>query len=370
MRGRGGWGQGRPPWWPDDEAWPPRDGPWRHRRGGFARRAGCLFVVVVLLLAGLGAAGAWAIGTAAGVVPGHPAARFLAVVGLIIAAGLIVAGFRAVRRFAAPVDDLIGAAGRIEAGDFAARVPERGSGDVRALARAFNAMSTRLEANEAQRRRFLADVAHELRTPLTVVQGQLEGILDGVYPADAEHLDPVLDEVRDLERLVEDLRTLSLAETGSLVLVREPVEPALLVHDAITSFASVARAAGVTLRADLPADVPAVDLDPGRIRQVLGNLVANAVRHTPAGGSVVVAATVAGGALELTVRDTGTGIAPDLLPRVFDRFVKGEESRGTGLGLAIARDLVVAHGGTITAESAPAGGTTIRIRLPISASGS
>ena len=254
------------------------------------------------------------------------------------------------------------------------RVSEAGPGPVRALARSFNAMSERLDANERQRRRFLADVAHELRTPLTVIQGRLEGVADGVYPADAASLQPALDEVQALERLVEDLRTLSLTETGTLALARESIDPALLVNDVVTAFQPAAVGAGVTLHALLPdpLELPALDVDPVRIRQVLANLVSNALAHTPAGGGVVVSALrsdVGGdppGWVELTVADSGEGMAPELLPRAFERFVKGEGSRGSGLGLAIARDLVVAHGGTITAESEGRGlGTRVRIRLPI-----
>jgi signal transduction histidine kinase len=198
-----------------------------------------------------------------------------------------------------------------------------------------------------------------------------------VYPADAASLQPALDEVRALERLVEDLRTLSLAETGTLVLARESIDPALLVNDVVTAFQPSAAGAGVSLSALLPAplDLPAIDVDPVRIRQVLANLVSNALAHTPAGGSIVVSAlgSSGGGAspgwVELTVADTGEGMAPELLPRAFDRFVKGEGSRGSGLGLAIARDLVEAHGGTIAAESDGRGlGTRVRVRLPVEVS--
>ena len=326
-------------------------------------------MVVLLLAAGLGAAGVWAVGTSAGLLPAPPLVRAGAVVAVVLGLLLIAGVLRGVRRLSAPVDSLIDAAGRIEQGDLSARVAEQGPREVRALARSFNAMSARLDANERQRRRFLADVAHELRTPLTVIQGRIEGVIDGVYPADAAHLEPALDELRALERLIEDLRTLSLAETGTLALVVEPVEPALLVNDVVATFLPAAGAGGVELRASLPADLPTIEADPGRLRQALGNLVSNALAHTPAGGSVVVsAAALAGaeGSLELAVTDTGAGIPADLLPRAFDRFVKGAESRGSGLGLAIARDLVAAHGGVIDAASDGSGrGTRIRVRLPL-----
>lgn len=356
---RGGWGPGagRPPDW---SRWGP------HRR---RRPLGCLVVVALLLAAGLGAAGVWAVGTSAGLLPAPPLVRAGAVVAVVLGLLLIAGVLRGVRRLSAPVDSLIDAAGRIEQGDLSARVAEQGPREVRALARSFNAMSERLDANERQRRRFLADVAHELRTPLTVIQGRIEGVIDGVYPADAAHLEPALDELRALERLIEDLRTLSLAETGTLALAVEPVEPALLVNDVVATFLPAARAARVELRASLPPDLPTIEADPGRLRQTLGNLVSNALAHTPAGGSVVVSAAALAAAessLELAVTDTGAGIPADLLPRAFDRFVKGAESRGSGLGLAIARDLVAAHGGVIDAASdGPGRGTRIRVRLPL-----
>ena len=302
---------------------------------------GCLFVFVVLFVAGIGAAGAWAIGTATGVVHSEPPVRLLAVLALVGAAGLVAAGFRTVRRFAAPVDELIGAAGRIEAGDYAARVPERGPREVRALAGAFNAMSARLEANEQQRRRFLADIAHELRTPLSVVQGQFEGVIDGVYPADAAHLEPVLDEVRDLERLVEDLRTLSLAETGALLLVREPVEPALLVHDALVSFRGLAEAAGVDLRSDV-ARRPAV-------RRARSGAAAPGARQPRRERTAAHAGRRVGrrrratGGRHARAHGPGHGRGDRCRPapaRVRAVRERRGESR-TGLGLAIARDLVV-----------------------------
>jgi len=237
---------------------------------------------------------------------------------------------------------------------------------MRRMARAFRAMSRRLEAAEARRRSFLAEVTHELRTPLTIIRGQAEGIADGVYPADQEHLAPILEATRTLELLTEDLRTLALSEAGALRLEPEPVDLAVLVNDVLASFRPAAEAAGVTISAEVPADLP-VEADPARVRGVLQNLLSNALRHTPAGGSITVAAGREGGSAEVSVRDTGEGIAPELLPRVFDRFVKAPGSPGSGLGLAIARDVVEAHGGAIRAESRPGAGTTIRFSLPLAA---
>jgi signal transduction histidine kinase len=229
-------------------------------------------------------------------------------------------------------------------------------------------MSARLEETETRRRTFLADVTHELRTPLSIIRGQAEAISDGVYPADPAHVAPILDATSTLERLVEDLGTLALSETGSLVLAREPVDLAVLVNASLTSLAGTAEAAGVRLDEDVAADLPTVEADPARLSGVLRNLLANAIRYTPAGGSVRVTAQRSADQVIIEVRDTGAGIAPELLPRVFQRFVKGPGSTGSGLGLAIAHDIVEAHGGTIEATSQGGKGTTIRFTLPIAPS--
>jgi signal transduction histidine kinase len=292
------------------------------------------------------------------------------VLGLFILVGGVVAltaSGRTFQRAAVALDDLVEAAGKVEAGDYAARVDEGRPGPrpVRDLARSFNSMAQRLETNEAQRRTLLADVSHELRTPLTVVQGNLEAILDGVHEADEQHLSAILDETRVLGRLVDDLRTVALSEAGSLPLHREPTDLAILVTDAVGGFRAAADAGGIGLSVEVADDVPLLDVDPVRIREVVSNLVANALRHTPRGGSISINASGAGAGsnVTVTVTDTGTGIDPTLLPHVFDRFTKAADSRGSGLGLAIARGLVEAHGGAITVESSAAG-TTFRFTLP------
>ena len=292
-------------------------------------------------------------------------ATFVAVVFLL----LIFGAGRGMRRFTRPMDDLIDAAGRIERGDYSATIPESGPRELRSVARAFNSMTARLKSSDEQRRSFLADVVHELRTPLTVIRGQAEGIVDGVYAADAEHIAPIVDATRSLEVLVEDLRALALTDTGSLELNREPVDPAELVDETVATFAAQADEARVKLIASAPTELPVVDVDPTRMRSAIGNVIANAIRHTPSGGSVSVSAAVAtaasGGRVVISVTDTGEGIAPDLLPHVFERFVRGAGSKGSGLGLAIAHDITVAHGGTIEVESAAGAGATFRISLPI-----
>jgi len=334
------------------------------------RRLGCLFFLVFLFVVALVTLVAWTVLTALGVVFATEPARLIAIAGLVLGiVGLIGIG-RGLRRIAAPVGDLIDAVGRIEAGDYTVRVPERGPREVRSLGRAVNAMTARLSASDTRRRTFLADVTHELRTPLTVIRGQVEGMIDGVYPADAEHLEPILNETRVLERLVEDLRTLSLAESGSLSLAREPVDVAELIGDVAGAFEPSATAGGVELRVEVATDLPAAMIDPLRIRGVLVNLLANALRHTPAGGVITIAAAGAvpragdGPAVRIEVRDTGTGIPPELLSTVFDRFVKDVDSRGSGLGLAIAKTIVEAHGGSIDVSSSPGQGTSFTLVLP------
>jgi signal transduction histidine kinase len=281
---------------------------------------------------------------------------------LLLFAWLVAA--RSVRRLAARVDEVIDAIGRVADGNLTTRVRERGSRETRALARAFNTMTTRLEAGEEQRRRLLADVSHELRTPLSVVQGNLEALVDGVHPADEPHLLAILDETKVLSRLVEDLRTLSLAESGALALHREAIDVGVLVLETVDSFASQAEPAGIRLEAQVPTGLPLVDADPVRAREILANLIANAIRYTPRGGRVSVDARAEHPAVAIEVRDTGAGIAPDRVDRIFDRFYKSPESRGAGLGLAIAKQLVEAHGGTITAKSVLGEGTDIRFTLP------
>jgi two-component system, OmpR family, sensor histidine kinase BaeS len=358
-------GSPRPPWWPEGEPWPPTRPPWMRYRGRFARRLVLLFAGFIAFVVLLSIA-SYFIGHATGPPQGGPPHGFFWGWGffIVLAVFLVLLAGRRVRRMAAPVDDLVEAAGRIRSGDYSTRVREDGAAELRSVAQAFNAMTAQLEASEKQRRSFLADVTHELRTPLSIIRGQAEGIADGLYPADTVHLSPIVEATQTLERLVDDLRTLALAETGHLQLKREPVDIAALIHDALASFQAQAEAKGVALAADPPAELPTVSADAVRIRGVIANLLANAIAHTPAGGSVRVSAAAADRGVTVSVTDTGEGIPADLLPRIFDRFVKTPGSSGSGLGLAIARDVVTAHGGTITAESAVDSGTTVRFTLP------
>lgn len=288
----------------------------------------------------------------------------LCVSGFVAIVFALVLGGRGVWRLTVPIRDLLEAAGRIEAGDYSARVVERGPREVRAFVRAFNAMSARLQTTDEQRRRLLADVTHELRTPLTVIQGNLEALLDGVYPADSAHLTPILDETHVLSRLIDDLRTLSLAESGNLQLHREPTDIGILMGEAVAAFRTAAGTAGLDLRLTLPDDLPLLNVDPVRIREVLTNLIANALRHTPRGGVIHLNVDWHEQHLAISVSDTGSGISSEALPHIFDRFYKSDSSNGSGLGLAIAKSLVTAHGGDIVAHSAPGRETVIRFTLP------
>jgi signal transduction histidine kinase len=358
----------RPPWWPEDETWPP-SAPlhlrrrWRRSSRGFFWRAGAVLLLVWILGTAVCAGTIWLIGLLSGQTGGSFSPAIW--LPLLLAFILFFALLPGLRRLALPLRDLIDAAQRVQAGDLTPRVRERGPRELRALARAFNSMLDRLLRSERQRRQLLADVTHELRTPVAVLQGNLEGMLDGVYPADTEHLVPLIEETRMLSRLIDDLRTLSLAESGGLVLHREPTDLAVLVGEVLAAFRAQAGASGVALRLEVPDDLPLVEIDPLRIREVLVNLAANALRHTPRGGEVRVAAAINTGRLRLSVVDSGSGIAAEDLPHIFERFYKTVDSPGSGLGLAIARNLVLAHGGEIDAESAPGAGTTVRITLPL-----
>ena len=354
----------RPPWWPEGEPFPPTGRPpWSHRRR-FPRFVGAVLVVFFLFTFAASSLAVALLSGALGI--GHHRGLALAagLLGLVILFGGLAILARGLRRAAVPLSDVMEAADRVAAGDHDVQVPERGPRRFRRLARSFNAMTERLRASERERRNLIADVAHELRTPLTVIQGQAEGLLDGLYPADREHLEPLLEETRVMSRLLNDLLTLSTAEAGALRLHREPVQPHTLVREAEEAFEGPAAVAGVTLESHVAPDLPMVDVDSVRIGEVLANLLSNALRHTPSGGLVSISADPADSGVAFVVKDTGSGIAPDALPHVFDRFAKGPDSSGAGLGLAIAKSLVQAHSGTISAKSQTDAGTTMRFVLP------
>jgi signal transduction histidine kinase len=351
----------RPPWWPETEPWPPGQGHagWKRRRARFMRRI-ALASGALLFLSAVGVST-----LASMLLGGRGLAGTTAPVGLIILFGLFLAGLLVVslRWVGRPLGDVVEAANRVASGDYGARVAEHGPPSLRTVGHAFNSMAARLESQDRQRRQLMADIAHELRTPLSVIQGRMEGLLDGVYPRDDGQLSQVVAETRMLARLVDDLRTLAHAESGTLTLQKEPTDVVILAQEVVDALAGEATSREVSFRLSAPPDLPLVSVDPLRVREILMNLLSNALHHTPANGVISIDLSAISDRITMKVADTGTGIAAEDLPRIFDRFHKGATSRGSGLGLAIARNLVAAHGGNIEADSQPGGGTTITFSL-------
>ena len=364
-RGRWDRRRGPPKWWPRDEAWPPTsEFPWHKVRRRFLVRfaVGVSLVFVLVILGPIVLIGQLL--SVAGLP--SPGSGIVAVVIVVFLIAALSGTARGARRFAVPFGDLIEATGKVESGDFSARVavPERGMREIRWLAEAFNAMAAHLEIDERQRRTLLADVSHELRTPLAVLRGELEAMIDGVHPIDEAHLAAAVDQIAMLTKLVEDLRTIALAEGGTLALHKEPTDLTVLAREAAAAFEGLASETGVLLTTEMPDDLPLLDVDPLRIREVVGNLLANALRYAPRGGAVSIVGETRPGAVRVSITDNGPGVSPEVLPHLFERFAKSEDSRGSGLGLAIARRIVEAHGGSIEATRPAAGGTTIAFDLP------
>ncbi len=286
--------------------------------------------------------------------------RAVLIAGLIAGLVALILAALLIRQITRPLTALSLASRRIAQGDLTARVPVYRRDELGQVASTFNQMVAALQSQENLRRQLVADVAHELRTPLSGIQGTVEALQDGVFPLTPENLTPIHQQVTMLNRLVEDLRTLAQAESGQLTLEREPLSLEELAAAQVAAHLPRAQQEGVELRLHVSGPLPLVWGDGQRLAQVLGNLLANALRHTPSGGQVQVRLRPAGDGVELAVLDTGEGIpAPDL-PHIFDRFYRGDRSRsratgGSGLGLSIARQLVEAHGGRIWAESPPPG---------------
>ena len=290
------------------------------------------------------------------------------VVGFILLVFAVGWGARSLRRMSMPLDNLLNASNRVAEGDYAVRVEEKGPPEIYSLMRSFNSMAERLQVSDQQRRNMLADISHELRTPITVIQGNVEGILDGLYPADEARLKSIIEETQILSRLVDDLRTLALAESGALRLKREPTNLAELIRDGIAAFEAQAKEKDVNIQISLD-DGEDASIDPQRIREVLTNLLSNALRYTPRGGEIKVRLTESNLVprearnVTISVEDSGPGISPNVLPHVFERFYKSSDSGGMGLGLSIAKYLVEAHDGKIWAESEVGKGTRISFTI-------
>ncbi|MBN1220717.1 MAG: HAMP domain-containing protein [Anaerolineae bacterium] len=291
---------------------------------------------------------------------------------VVIGGSGIIFGVLMSRSLTAPLNNLAQAAKSFGSRNLSQRVQEKGSAEMIAVARAFNEMAGELEQAEQLRRNLLADVAHELRTPLTVLRGNLRAILDDVFPCDNNEIARLYEHTRFLTRLVNDLHELAQAEAKQLPLDIQEIDLAQLVTTASDTFRPGAEAKEVTLQTNLPADLPRIRVDAARLRQVLQNLLANALRHTPAGGVITVGVKAEASAIHLTVSDSGDGISAEHLPHVFDRFYRADPARsrdkgGAGLGLAIARAIVEAHGGKIGANSTGIAGegTTFIIQLPV-----
>lgn len=370
-------------WMDERRQWQGEQPPWQHEpmmTPDFRRRLRSMFLrimgfllVLALPMVGLGIFFGTLISDA-----GSPPPRLFVFLGTVCGFPLLmvfiigVIGSVVFRSLGTPLASIMAAADAVADGDLSTRVEEKGPGEFRRMAHSFNRMTEELERADQQRRNLTADVAHELRTPLHILRGNLEGLQDGVYESTPEHIQAMLDETQMLSRLVEDLQTLSLAEAGQLQLRMEPVDVAELLADVGTSFSGPFEAAGIDLQVQtvgLPEDLM-ITGDVERLDQVLSNLMGNALRHTPAGGSIFLKAAAPPGEIQITVRDTGEGISPEELPYVFDRFWRADKSRhrqsgtGSGLGLAIAKQFIQAHGGQISVESQLGQGTTFTIDLP------
>ena len=273
------------------------------------------------------------------------------------------------RTLTRPIRELTAATHAISEGDFDQQVPVRSKDEMGELARAFNRMSNELARSIHTRRQMTADIAHELRTPLSLILGHAEAVHDGVLPPTRENFEIIREEAERLEHLVDDLRTLSLADAGELKLNPQTFSVSKLMQDLSAHYQFQTQQKSIDLQLDLDPTLPDLTADPARIMQVLTNILDNALRHTPSGGRVTLSARLTSEGIELSVRDTGPGLASEDLDRIFDRFYRADAARhradgGSGLGLAIARSIVQAHGGGIRAESQPGDGLKVIITLP------
>lgn len=290
-------------------------------------------------------------------------------IGVIVAVVMaLIVGMTLARLLTRPLRDLTHALRGMRAGQLEQNVHVRSKDEIGAVVEAFNQMSAELATSNQIRKQMTADIAHDLRTPLTVIAGYLEGLQDGTLAPTPARFQTMYDEAQHLQNLIEDLRTLSLADSGALKLNLTTLRADDLLNDVQKSFAPLAEQQHIRLEVDPSPTTARINADPQRLIQVLGNLISNAVRYTPQGGEIILSTAQHGADVQLVVSDSGEGIPADKLPHIFDRFYRVDESRsddhGTGLGLAIAKSIIEAHGGNIFAYSAPGKGTQMVIRLP------
>jgi signal transduction histidine kinase len=289
----------------------------------------------------------------------------------VITLGLALA-FLLSRTLTRPIRELTAATRAVSAGQLEQTVPVRSHDELGELAVSFNRMNSELAHSTSLRRQMTADIAHELRTPVSVILGHAEAVHDGLLAPSLDTFEIIRDEAGRLDSLIEDLRTLSRADAGELPIEFQPVSPAWLLEKVQAIYKQTAMQKNIAVSVQVEPDLPEISADPGRMVQVLNNLVDNALLYTPEGGFVILSAHALAGDLEFKVQDSGPGIAENELDRVFDRLYRSDPSRqrnegGSGLGLAIAKSIVEKHNGAIWAESGPGQGTTIIVQIPMSA---
>ena len=296
----------------------------------------------------------------------------IAIVSFIAGLFTLILGILLVNRIVNPLAEVIAASQSVAEGNLAVRVPVRGrNDDLHALSDHFNHMTETLERNDRERREQFADIAHELRTPLSVLRGRLEGIMDGIYPLSSKFIAPALEETYLLERLVEDLHTLTLAEARKLHIDLKPVDPRALIERMVDLFKAQAGEQKITISVNADPDIPNVVADPQRLEQVIGNLLDNALRYSTEGSQVYISLHQEENNVLISVADSGPGLSEDELPLVFNRFWRSDKSRarrtgGAGLGLAIVHQLIEAQAGKVAANNLPEKGLQISIWLPAS----
>jgi signal transduction histidine kinase len=289
-----------------------------------------------------------------------------ALIGAVIA---LLLGVFLSRSLTRPIRELTQATHAVSEGDLSQQVPVRSNDELGELAQAFNKMSSELLRSVNTRKQMTADIAHELRTPLSLILGHAEAVHDGVLQPSRENFEIIRDEATRLEHLVNDLRTLSLADAGELSMQLQTTEPQRLLHEVASLYQYQTQKKNIALALDVVPNLPTIKVDPGRMTQVLTNILDNAMRHTPEGGRIVLAAKEVKDMVELSVQDSGPGLRSEDINRIFERFYRTDSARqredgGSGLGLAIAKSIVQAHGGQLSAESKPGAGLQVIIRLP------